>query len=330
MFWLVGGTGLALGIVRLMGEPWKTWLLPQLDHAEWIGFTFYDFIFPLFVFVVGMSIEFSLGKLLRERGKAAAYKRIFRRFVLLYLLGVLYYGGLSSPMASIRWLGVLQRIALCYLITGLLFCHLRTRGLAAVGVGILVGYWILSGFVPIPGHTSVSWAEGENWAAWVDHHFLPGSKHEGTWDANGLLGTLPAVSTCLLGLFASQLLLRGDLPPRRKVLLFLAGGVALVVAGYLWGLHFPIIKKIWTSSYVLVSGGYSLMLLGCFYLVLDVWKVRWWTAPFVWIGVNPLTIYLARNFADFNAFADRFVGGSIAAAVSEDVAYFLRVVVSLA
>lgn len=328
MFWLVGGTGLALGVVRLMGEPWKTWLLPQLDHAEWIGFTFYDWIFPLFVFIVGQSVVFSLGRLLEQRGRAAAYRRIARRFFLLYLLGVLYYGGLSYPLAEIRWLGVLQRLALCYLATGLLYCHFRTRGLVFICAALLIGYWILLCFIPLPGEGSVSWVEGHNWPSWVDAHLLPGRKMQGAWDVNGLLSTLPAISSCLLGVFASKMLLAPELP-QRKVVRIMATGAALVVAGLLWALQMPLIKDIWTSSYVLLTGGLSFLLLGALYLVVDVWQVRWWIAPFVWIGVNPLTIYLARNFADFNAFAERFVGGSIAAAVGEDGAYFLKVAVSL-
>lgn len=329
MFWLVGGTGLFLAIGRLFPEPLRGFMLEQLDHAEWIGFTFYDLIFPLFIFVTGMSIVFSLGKLLREQGRAVAYQRILRRFILLYLLGVLYYGAMNHPWSEIRWLGVLQRIALCYLVAAILFCHLNTRGLVAVCAAILVAYWILLAFVPLPGHTGISWDVGQNWACYIDEHVLPGRKHNGTWDPEGLLSTLPAVCTCLLGVFASHVLLAKNVTSKRKLAAFFFGGAAMVVAGFLWGLHFPVIKKIWTSSYVLVAGGYSFILVGIFYLAVDLWKSRWWTLPFIWIGSNALTIYLARNFVDFNEFANRFVGGSLQASVSEDIAYLLQMIVSL-
>ena len=329
MFWLVGGMGLALAVIRLAGPTAKAWLLPQTDHAKWVGFTFYDFIFPLFVFVVGMSVVFSLTKLLEQKGRWAAYKRIARRVVLMYLLGVFYYGGMSHVWSEIRWLGVLQRLALCYGISGLLYCHLKLRGLLVVCVALLVGYWALLTFVPVPGATAVSWEKGENWATYIDAHFLPGQKHEGTWDAEGLLSTLPAVSSCLMGVFAAMLLANKSVPDAKKALYFISIGAALAVVGGLWGLQLPIIKMIWTSSYALLAGGLSFALLGVLYLVVDVWKIRAWVAPFIWIGANPLTIYLARNMFDFNKLADRFVGGSIQATLGPDWGYFVRMVVSL-
>ncbi|MBX7255511.1 MAG: DUF5009 domain-containing protein [Candidatus Hydrogenedentes bacterium] len=330
MFWLAGGTGLALGIVGLCGERAKALLLPQLDHAKWIGFTFYDFIFPLFVFVVGMSVVFSLGKLLERKGRTAAYKRIARRAVLMYMLGLVYYGGMGGGWSDIRLMGVLQRLAICYLITGLLFCHFGTRSLVAICVTILAGYWFLLSFVPAPGHETVSWEPDGTWTAFVDAHWLPGRKHEGTWDANGILGTISAVSTCLMGVFSAQLLIAGTLSAQKKAGYLIGGGLVVTVLGLLLGLQTPIIKMLWTPSYVLVSGGLSVFLLGVFHLIVDVWKIRWWTPPFLWIGANALTIYLARNFMDFNALADRFVGGGVAAMVGPDVGYLLRVVLSLA
>jgi len=330
MFWLVGGAGLALAIGRLVGGSFSETLQTQFEHADWIGFRFLDLVFPLFVFVVGMSVVFSLTAVLEREGRAAAYRRIFRRAILLFLLGVFYSGGMSHEWSDIRWLGVLQRLALCYFFTGLLFCHLRTKGLIAVGVALLVGYWLFLGFVPAPGQDTVSWTKEIHWEGYLDGQFLPGRKHNGHWDPEGPLSTIPAVASCLLGLLAAQVLVSKSVSSKKKLLLFLAGGAAMVAIGFLWGLHFPVIKKIWTSSYVLVAGGYSLMLLGFFYLIVDVWKIRRWTAPFVWIGANPLTIYLARNIVDFNAVAGRFVGGSLAAWAGEDGAYLLQMAVSLA
>ncbi|MDQ1256781.1 MAG: hypothetical protein QG656_1381 [Candidatus Hydrogenedentes bacterium] len=330
MFWLVGGAGLALGMFRVCGGKIAEALALQLEHVEWIGFRFYDLIFPLFVFVVGMSVVFSVGAVVERDGKAAAYKRILRRAVLMYLLGILYYGGMNQPWAEIRWMGVLQRLALCYLFTGILYCHLRTRGLVVVCAALLVGYWAWLAFIPVPGQDVVSWTKDIHWPGYIDEQFLPGRKHNGAWDPEGILSTFPAIASCLLGVFAAQILVSKAIPQNRKLILFLVGGAALAAAGYAWGLHFPVIKKIWTSSFVLVAGGYSAMLLGLFYLVVDVWKVRWWTAPFVWIGMNPLTIYMTRNFLDFNELAKRFIGGSLSGAVSEDAAYFLQVTASLA
>lgn len=330
MLWLIGGTGVALAAGMMCPEPVRGVILSQCKHVDWAGFHFYDLIFPLFVFVVGMSLVFSLGTLLEKEGRFAAYKRLLRRAALMYVLGLIYYGGMNHPIAEIRWLGVLQRLALCYLIAGILFCHLSPRTLMGVCVAALLGYWLLLCFVPLPGHTEISWKAAETWPCYIDALYLPGRKADGTWDPEGYLSTIPAVCTCLLGVFAALLLKYPQYTPARKGLLFLGIGAALVAAGWLWGLHFPVIKKIWTSSYVLVAGGYSFLLLGIFYWIVDVWRIRFWTAPLLWIGMNPITIYMARNLMDFNALAERFTGGSLAAAVGVDVAHLLQMIVSLA
>ena len=330
MFWITGGAGFFLAILKLFGGKMEQWLAPQLEHAEWQGFYFYDLIFPLFVFIVGMSVVFSLQKILETKGKRAAYSRLIRRFLLLTLLGIIYYGGIARGVENIRLVGVLQRLALTYLFTSIFFIHFRLRGLIIAFFVLLLGYWALLSFVPVPGLGHVSFAEGHNWANWVDQHFLPLKKWDGNWDPEGLLSTIPAIGSCLLGLFASLLLRKKSVTGMKKVYWLIGGGIALVLMGYVWGLQFPVIKKIWTSSYVLVAGGYSLMLLGLFYLVLDVWKIRKWANIFVWIGMNPITIYMARNIIDFNDLARRFVGGELGSLFGDKIGYLLFTSVSLA
>lgn len=332
MFWLVGGTGLALAIVKLIGGGIQELLLPQLDHAEWVGFTFYDLIFPLFEFVMGMSVVFSLQRILNTEGKLAAYKRLARRFLLLYLLGFIYYGGLSNAWPDIRLLGVLQRLAFTYLFTGILFIHLHDKWLALVSVLILIGYWILFCFVPVPDKGIVSISQESNWAQYIDALFLPGKKNgpDGVWDIVGIMGTIPATVSCILGVFAAKILRNKSMQDKERLTWLLGGGAVLVVAGYLWGIQFPVIKKLWTSTYVMVAGGYSLILMGLFYYLIDVKGYTKWTTIFVWIGVNPITIYMARNIFDFNGPAKRLVGGDIAMLVGEKWTYFLATAVSLA
>src|SRR5206468_401167 len=131
---------------------------------------------------------------------------------------------------------------------------------------------------------------------YLDQKYLPGRKYDGTYDPEGILSTMPAVVTCLLGIFAGLLLSSGAMDDARKVIYLLAGGIAGVVLGFVWGLEFPVIKKIWTSSYVLVAGGFSSILLGIFYWVVDVVKYRKWCQPLVWIGMYSITVYLANNF----------------------------------
>ena len=329
MFWITGGAGFFAAVFKLFGGKIEQWFLPQLEHADWVGFYFYDLIFPLFVFIVGMSVVFSLQKILATEGKKAAYKRVIRRFLLLFLLGLIYYGGIGRGFENIRLLGVLQRLALTYLFASIFFIHFRLKGLIIACASLLIGYWAWLSFIPVPGLGHVSFAEGTNWACWLDEHFLPLRKNDGLWDPEGLLSTFPAIASSLLGVFASLLLLNKSVKDIKKVYYFIGGGILLVILGFLWGLQFPVIKKIWTSSYVLVAGGYSYILLGVFYLILDVWKVQKWATIFVWIGMNPITIYMARNIVDFNALAKRFVGGELLTIFGENVGYFLYTTVSL-
>ena len=155
-------------------------------------------------------------------------------------------------------------------------------------------------------------AKGFNLSNHFDFQYLPGRKYDMFWDPEGILSTLPAVVTCLLGAFAGLLLRNPAATDMRKVTLLLSLGVASVALGWLWSLQFPVIKKIWTSSYVLVAGGYSAILLGLFYLIVDVWKRRSWCQPFVWIGMNSITIYLTKNIlGDFRGLARRLAGGNI-------------------
>jgi predicted acyltransferase len=282
-----------------------------LNHKSWDGFGFYDLIFPLFVFIAGVSLVFSLTKQIEAKGRRAALRRVVVRSIILYLLGILYYGGLSKHFADVRLLGVLQRIALCYLFAGLMFCFLRVRGLVAATVALLLGYWLLMTCVPVPGAESPSFAEGQNLANHIDAQYLPGSKWDGDHDPEGLLSTLPAIASCLLGVLAGLLLSTDAFGPYRKVLCLLIAGALAVGLGFAWGVQFPVIKKIWTSSFVLVAGGYSAILLGFFYLVLDVWQWRLWAAPFVWIGTNAITLYLPDGLIDFRSLAQRFIGGDV-------------------
>lgn len=311
MFWIVGAEGLVHALDKISDTGFVRALANQLRHKEWEGFAFYDLIFPLFVFIVGVSIVFSLGKIVDQEGTLAAYKRILRRAVLLFALGLWYYGGASNEWPNIRVMGVLNRIALCYLFAGFVFCHFKTKGIIGVGAGLLIGYWALMSFVPVPGVGAGSFAPGANLANYVDKLYLPGKRYDGDWDPEGLLSTLPAIATCLLGVLAGFLLQNNAVAPRQKVACLLGGGVAGVLLGFLWGLQFPVIKKIWTSSYVLVAGGYSCILLGLFYQVIEVWRFQKWAVPFVWIGMNPITIYVLDNVVNFERLAARFAGGNI-------------------
>ncbi len=311
MFWIVGADALVEALRKLSESRVVQGLARQLEHAGWAGFHFEDLIFPMFVFIVGVSLVFSLTRTIEREGRAGAVWRILRRAVLMYLLGIFYYGGFSTPFHEIRLLGVLQRIALAYLFAGLIFCFFERRGWIIWCVSLLVGYWLVMTFVPVPGGTAGNFAEGQNLANWVDQQYLPLRKWDGDHDPEGLLSTLPAIANCLLGVFAGVLLRDTKRSDWTKVCYLAAAGLALVALGWLWNFQFPVIKKIWTSSFVLVACGYSCLLLAAFHLVIEIWGWRGWAQPFVWIGMNPITIYMIHNLVDVGQIAQRFVGGDL-------------------
>lgn len=297
IFWILGADGVIWSLDQMLRDKGPvlgaigSFLGTQMTHVEWEGFRFYDFIFPLFIFVSGVAIALSLPRLVEREGKAEAHVRVLRRALLLYGLGLIYYGGICHHWTDIRFLGVLQRISLCYLFASLLFLNFHVRGVVVALVALLVGYWALMTFVPVPGIGAGSLAPYANLANWIDTHYLPGRLWDVTRDPEGLLSTLPAIGTSLLGVLAGRLLVDGRLQAQKKSLAMVVGGILLVAAGYLWGLQFPVIKVIWTSSFVLVAGGYSLMLLGASHQIIDVWGFKRWATPFVWIGANAITLY---------------------------------------
>ncbi len=311
MLWIVGAGELVAGLRKVSDQPGIAAWARQLEHVEWAGFHLEDLIFPMFVFIVGVSLVFSLSRAIEQQGRRAAMWRIARRAVLLYALGIFYYGGFSSSFADIRLLGVLQRIAICYLCAGLIFCCWGWRGRLVWCVCLLVGYWLVMSFVPVPGGTAGDFSEGRNLANWVDKQYLPLRKWDGDHDPEGLLSTLPAIATCLLGVFAGMLLRDPQRSDWKKVGYLVAAGVALAALGWTWNLQFPVIKKIWTSSFVLVTGGYSCLFLAAFHLLIQVFGWRRWALPFVWIGMNPITIYMVDNLVPIRAIAQRIAGGEL-------------------
>jgi len=312
MFWIVGADALGHAFTVMKNGPVTEFIARQLEHADWEGFYLYDLIFPLFVFVVGVSVALSVPRMVARNGRSGAMKRILRRGLILYLLGIIYYGGISEGVANIRLLGVLQRLAICYVSTATLLVWVRPRVIVGVAIGLLVGYWALMTWVPVPGFGAGDFAHGHNLANWIDVHYLPLKLWYGDYDPEGLLGTLPAIASCLLGLFAGLILQDPTRSPIRKVQILIGGGAGLIVLGYLWGIQFPVIKRIWTSSFALVAGGWSSVLLGVFYYVIDLRGWRGWARPFVWIGANALTIYFVSRVVDFNAVSRWIFGGEIA------------------
>jgi predicted acyltransferase len=233
--------------------------------------------------------------------------------VLLFALGLLYNRVLQLNFAELRVAGVLQRLAICYGIAAIIVMNVGWRGQLFSAVAILLGYWALLAFVAAPGSSPGDYSKEGNLCGYVDRHYLPGKIYDeyyGYGDNEGLLSTIPAVATALLGALAGQWLRSGQTAARKLVGLILAGAACLAV-GHVWGQFFPIIKNLWTSSYVLVAGGWSLLLLAFFYGVVDVLGWRSWAFFFVVIGSNAIVIYVAPKLIDFHYTANFLFGGLI-------------------
>jgi predicted acyltransferase len=325
MFWIMGADQLCQVLGRWMDGTIGKHLDEQMDHVAWEGFRFYDLIFALFIFIVGVVLPYSLGKM-RERGESlrAIYGRILRRTLLLFIMGLIYYRILDLDWGNIRYVGVLQRIAICYGIAGLIAVHTGIRLQALLTTAILVGYWALLAYVPAPGSQPADYSMYGNLPGYVDQLVLKDYLHGKIFDAyygygdnEGILSTLPAVATALLGVMAGQWLRNKNRPPGLKVRDFVLAGVVCLGLGYWWGLwapeniRFPIIKNIWTSSFALVTGGWSFLLLAFFYGVIDVLNYRRWAFFFVVIGSNAITIYFLAEFVNFKEIGQFFFGGAI-------------------
>lgn len=309
MFWIVGGDVLATKLLERSTSADAARLKLQFEHVDWAGFRFYDLIFPLFMFLVGCVIPFSLSRY--QQQPSQAWSRILRRTALLFLLGLVCNGLLQFRFGDLRYPGVLQRIALCYGISAVLFLKLSARGLIATIAGILLSYWALLALVPAPGSVAGDFSKAGNLPGYVDRALLPGripAQWYGDGDNEGILSTIPAVSTVLLGCLAGLWLRTDRSGWGRFAGLCLMGGV-LLSAGYSWGVVFPIIKNLWTSSFVLVAAGWSMLLLSAFYLVIDVMGFRRWAFFWAVIGVNAITIYVVPRFVDFDGMAAFFLSG---------------------
>ncbi len=319
MFWIIGADGLVQGLRRLTDAAPVQLVADQLEHVSWEGFHFYDLIFPLFVFLMGTSAVFSLQRLVEREGRGGAYRRLITRSLLLYGLGLVYYGGHSRDGGPemFRYVGVLQRIAICYFGAGLVVLNFRGRGIVTITAIVLVGYCLLMTWVPVPGYGAGVFEEGKNLANYVDSVALPGYKWDGDWDPEGLLSTIPAVASALLGAWAGLVLRRDDWSPMKKVGGLVLLGVVCLAGGWLWSPQFPIIKKLWTSSYVLWAGGWSFLLLAVFYLIIDVANWRRWSLPFVWIGTNCITIYMLANLLNFRDLVGRVLHDDTVAALGQ-------------
>ncbi|MDZ7372411.1 MAG: DUF5009 domain-containing protein [candidate division KSB1 bacterium] len=285
--------GFTIAAMMLVNNPgsWQH-VLPPLLHAEWNGWTFTDLIFPFFLFIVGTALVFSFTRRLEQGApRRSLYGRMFRRTLLLILFGLFLNAFPKFDFEHLRYPGVLQRIGLCYLMASLVVLHLGIRGQAIVAAALLVLYWLLMKLVPVPGYGPGVLSPEGNLGAYIDrlvfgqHMFWP------NWDPEGLLSTIPAVSTTLLGVLTGHWLRTRRDPREIAGWMFVWGNVALV-AGSLMNFWFPINKNLWSPSYTVYTAGVALNMLAAFYWLIDVKGYRSWSKPFVVWGMNAIAVYV--------------------------------------
>jgi len=320
MFWIVGGWYIFNGLHVALNNPATAFISTQLEHVKWEGFVFEDLIMPLFLFIVGVVMPFSFHKrLARGDGKARLYFHIVLRSVILFVLGMIAQGDLLALDSSKLKLycNTLQAIAAGYLISAVIMLNLRVVWQIVATAALLLLFWGLMELVPVPGYGAGVLEQDANLARYIDNLVL-GRFDDGlnyTW----ILSSMTFAGTVMLGVMAGHLL-RSDRSGGKKVLLLLAAGLGCLLAGSLWGGWFfgigkfysglfPIIKRLWTSSFVLFAGGLSFLLLALFYLVIDVWRLKKWAFPLVVIGTNAIFVYMATHLWNFRSIAGRFVHG---------------------
>lgn len=297
--------GITIAAMVLVNNP-GTWqhVYAPLRHAQWHGWTPTDLIFPFFVYIVGVAMTYSFGKqFARGATRGDLLLKSVKRAAVIFALSLAITGFPidSFPgydLADIRVMGVLNRIAVAYLVTAAIYLYSKSwKTRAAWAAAFLLVYWALMVLVPVPGVGSGVLEPGQNLSNWIDLHVLGVHNYQGTkvWDPEGLLSTLGALGTCLIGSLVGDWIRAPRARQDTTIGLFVMGTL-LLAAGLIWGGAFPINKQIWTSSYVLFCAGFGSLLLALCYWTADVRGWTWWTKPFVVFGVNALGLYVLSAF----------------------------------
>ncbi len=303
--------GLTIAAMILVNNP-GSWshIYGPLRHAQWHGWTFADTVFPAFLFIVGVAIAFSFGRGDKaEADRRSLYIKIIRRTLILFALGLFLNGFPFNELSTLRIPGVLQRIAVCYLITSVIFLNSSWKGQLVWATGLLLFYWAIMEWIPVPGTGAGLYEKGNNLAAWVDSQLLAGHMwpQTKTWDPEGIISTIPAISTTLFGVLAGHWL-KSDRTPRDRAAGLLAVGGAAVVAGALWHLLLPINKSLWTSSYCVLMAGLVAMSLSAIYYLVDVRGYNKWIQPARVFGMNAIAVYVLAGITTRLLYLIKFTG----------------------
>ncbi len=309
MFWIIGGRELLLAIVALFVTPVPVWLEYQLDHPPWEDYSFaaWDIIMPLFLFVSGVSLPFSMTKW-NEGGRRNFYLRLARRLTILWILGMAIQGNLLDwDLDKLRlYSNTLQAIAAGYLIATIFLLTLSMRGQIVATIALLIGYWAILMFVPVPEHGAGNVTDPwNNVAKYVDKAVL--GRFTDKWMYAWVLASLGFGATVMMGVFGGHVL-RSKATETKKFSTLVGIGAGCLAAGWIWSYWHPFIKYIWTSSMNLWAGGWCFLLLAVFYWVIDMRGYRKWAFPLIVIGTNAIAVYTATHLFDFGLVSDVFVG----------------------
>ena len=302
MFWIIGAEEIFHGLAKATGSPFWNALSMQFTHPSWNGFHIYDLIFPLFLFLAGVSTPYSVGREL-EKGKSRQQLmlRVIKRGLILVLLGIIYNNGLQlRPISDIRFSSVLGRIGIAYMLANIIYSYAKEKAQIIWFAGLLIGYWLILKFTSAPGFTIGDLTMEGNFASYVDRTILPGKLSLGIHDTVGFFNNIPAISTALAGIIAGTFLKNPSTKPARKAGLLAICGVVFLMLAQLWNLDFPINKNLWSSSFVMQTTGLSLLLLSLFYYIIDVRGYKNWAFFFKVIGMNSILIYMSGRFINWD------------------------------
>ncbi|MDY0098839.1 MAG: DUF5009 domain-containing protein [Bacteroidales bacterium] len=322
MFWIIGGEAVFRSLENVFISGDAGFISRQLTHVEWTGFRFYDLIMPLFLFIVGVAMPFSFRKRLEKvPSKAAMWPHILKRLIVLWILGMAVQGNLLDyDWNKIKFFSnTLQAIACGYLIASILMLYCRVTWQIAGTLVLMLIYWALLTFVPVPGFGSGIITPEGNFAIFVDK-FILGKFQDGT-TYSWIVSSLNFGATVMLGVFSGYLLQSG-LKAGKKITWLIVAGLTLIILGKIWGIWHPSVKHIWTSSFVLFSGGICMLLLALFLFLVDKLDLKKSFLFFTIIGMNAIFAYCASHLFDFGQVADVFVGGLKGSTGA--VYYFLR------
>jgi predicted acyltransferase len=317
MFWIIGGGTLFRSLTKVWPNPITETIRGQLSHVKWEGFQFQDLIWPLFLFIVGVVIPFSISRRV-ERGenRGRLFLHIFKRMVMLILLGLILRGLLRFDWPNMNWTSVLGRIGVCYFIAAVIVMYTGWRTQAVITGAILILYWLAMMLIPVPGYGAGILTFEGSFSSCVDRLLLPGGQAYRYFDHSVvILPTLTATCTVFLGVLTGHWL-RSSFSGNRKAAVLAIAAAACLIVGYVWSWHFPLNKKLWTSSFVMYAGGWSMLLLAFFYWIIDVMEYKKWAFFFIVIGMNPITIYFLIRVVNFTGIAKYFLQGVLSYAGS--------------